>query len=447
MKKRNSLERLYDEPNILEPFMHPKYCKGFRYITDKRIVRLAEKICDKIMSSNYKTVIVSETGAYPFALICRMIIKKKYPKLKIVWKHVKFPREKISNISPIIMHELSHSEREQKLSADQIKRIRSILPNSLRNKCKEKSIGYNIEHFCRYFMEMSDAPEGLDSVFKAISNYRKNKFQKIINIMLEGTSVYEIFSRPFLYFDEYVDSGTTLYNAHNYFNIFSSHPRYRIISYCVKHEMDTAESNDLVYYALFNKNTEITGYEYGVYPFENRVDIIGHFYFIDKKNKTYKKTSAIKEEYKHCARKNSTDNVQHFIDKISSIISERRLLQDIHKNCSIQVVREYIDADHIIRFIIYNIEKRLNNNVYAEFLWQLFDMYGPSWSPMPKEWHLDFYDAFERSSKEVSSIIDSRILMDYKKIRSILFYGISSVCETRRKAWLNNMRKEIKVIK
>ena len=103
-----------------------------------------------------------------------------------------------------------------------------------------------------------------------------------------------------------------------------------------------------------------------------------------------------------------------------------------------------MSEDHLARYMMYCIEKCLvKEKVYTEFLWQLFDMYGPSWTPMPRNWHLDFYAAFEKSSQKIEQSIKNDLLKEYSKLRKRIFYKLSSICEKRRRLWLSGINTEI----
>ncbi len=385
-----TLEQIYGNIKNLEPFTHPEYDKKFKFLTNKKIKRLAEKISEKIMSSGYDTVVVSETGASPFTFICQKLLEKQGKKIN--WLYVKFPRESTKNIYPVLKYYLG----------------------------KESDV---LKQFCEKINLPAEKPI-LDRVLR--NKPEQTKEQEAISKIFEGTEIANTLSKPFLYFDEYIDSGTTLRNAQFYFNFFTKNPHFKIISYMI-FAGDDKKYED-IYFTLFNKNTRLDCYNLGVYPFENRIDLIGYFYCLT--NKEFRKISL--EELK-----GKENNISSFLNKVYYLAQKKDLLNKVRKNSKIPAVAKFLTINNIVQYYLFSLEK---DEIYSEFLWQLFDMYGPIWSPMPDEYHLDFWNAFKKTSEEFTPELSD----EYKIYSSSIIENLKNIYIKRRKKWLKEIMEVIK---
>jgi hypothetical protein len=89
-------------------------------------------------------------------------------------------------------------------------------------------------------------------------------------------------------------------------------------------------------------------------------------------------------------------------------------------------------------------EKQLGEPLLAEFLFQMSDMYGPAWTPMPVAFHLDFWQGIARLEEEFFACPESAQLASaYIKIRCELLARIGTICQERRQAWLDEIDRQV----
>ncbi len=78
----------------------------------------------------------------------------------------------------------------------------------------------------------SESPDVAD-LLSAITNGASSHFQQAVSIVFQGSDAGMLFNEPFVYLDEYIDSGTTLRNAIAYFRCFAANPEFKVASYCL----------------------------------------------------------------------------------------------------------------------------------------------------------------------------------------------------------------------
>src|SRR6185312_13805924 len=82
--------KLYPEVNQLEMFSHPITGLTYQFLSTPQLIELAERALGVLLSLGIEQVIVSESGAVPFARICACLAFEK--KLPLRWYSVKIPR-------------------------------------------------------------------------------------------------------------------------------------------------------------------------------------------------------------------------------------------------------------------------------------------------------------------------------------------------------------------
>jgi hypothetical protein len=438
---KQNLERLYGDVNNLQGLIHPKFNEKFKFISKEKLIELSGKLVKAIKKSGVKYVVVSETGASPLAFICRKILQKQG--ITVHWVYVKFPREAVFNQSAFLYY-LTDKERKEKINEKDFLELKNIgLSLGLSEKqvvsWKNKNRSEIINDLCQLnnFLIIGTKLPDLSKILIAVDNYQKNNFDKAFNLVFKKTSISRKLNQPFLYFDEYVDSGSTLFRATKYFQCLAQSPSFKILSYCVK--INNSASYDLVYYSLYDRDTERAGYRLGVYPFENRVDLIGYFYFLNDEGMVKETTGNIWERHK-----NSKNYQDGFIKILEEFIEKHKLLEVTRQGSKIKQVQDYIDKNLIIQYLIYYFEKTLKkDDLTLEFTWLLFDMYGPIWSPMPIRFHFDFWDTFENLKKRLDRIKINDILKQYAKDRAVIIKTLAFICVNRRKNWEKDINKLI----
>ncbi len=427
----SKLNQIYGEIDNINSFIHPEYNEKFSFITNKKLNFLAQKISKKIVKSEYNQVLVIESGASPFSRLCEPIVARKK---KVRWIYVKFPRDSVKNIFPVFDYYLSKKEKTENLSKEQIDSIKSILKISknLGNK-REKVLKKICSEMPQSFLYPKK--QSLNKILQEISKRSRNKYQKVISIIFEDTGISNFLKKPFLLFDEYIDSGTTLNNYQHYLN-FICKTDFRIISYQVM--IKKSNKYPSIYFTLYDLGSQLNCYRLGVYPFENRIDLIGYFYYLDQNSfEKIKLDNLIKNDGKITGR---------FIEEIAKGVVNSGIVQKIKREFKIKPVRDFIDENHLLRYLLFVLEKEVSRyGKEAEFLWLAFDMYGPIWSPLPDKYHLEFMEVFEKEYKEFTRMKDfSKLKKKYKTFRKEIISGISSIMIERRKKWLKSIKPILK---
>jgi hypothetical protein len=420
----NRLPEIYGYPDNLRSFLHPKYKKHFNFVSYKELGVLAKKIGRKIVLSDYNQVLVVESGASPFANLCKKMIGNKK---KIDWKFIKFPRDSVKNIFPVFDYYLSKRERNERLTNERINQIKIILSlKEIKNKTREKVLKEVCRIIPKEFLSAKKLP--LKIILKNINIKEQSKYQKAVSIIFEGTKINKFLKKPFLFFDEYIDSGTTLNDYHHYLN-FIAKTNFEIISYQIM--VNNSKDISQLHYTLYDLDSQLKCYNSGVYPFENRIDLIGYFYF-------YNEEEVSLEEFKFKINEAKSNN---FISALENWISKEELVKKTKKRFKIKDLGKFIDENHLLRYCLFVFENENKSNTRnSEFLWLSSDMYGPIWSPLPDAYHFEFMKVLG----EVYSLMKKspdfhNIFAEYIKVRKSVLGAISKNFIKNKEKWLNNM--------
>ncbi|OGZ97179.1 MAG: hypothetical protein A2676_04205 [Candidatus Sungbacteria bacterium RIFCSPHIGHO2_01_FULL_51_22] len=438
-------EKLYGEVHNLTQFLHPTYRKKFRFLTDTGVVQYASRLAEKIHESGYRHIVVSETGASPLARICQRMLARK--KRSLCWKYMKFPRDPVVNIFPILRSYLIKKEQCAHLTTLEIERLcllgrklggTTMRPADLMRKQRAEILEYLCDRIPPSDSRPHKKPLGL--VLDTLSDGTASMSQQLVAAVLEHTRIAKFLNEPFLYFDEYIDSGATLATANRYFGFFTSAHTCKLLSYYIN--VPKAGKHSAVAYALFDADTKGECYGAGVYPFENRVDLIGYFYHLGKK--TFRKVSLgeISAKYKDQQGVASADR---FLAELQKVLSHHKLLERVRGRCAVRPVKTFIDSRHVIRYLLWHLEKkRHDQSASAEFLWLLWDMYGPIWSPLPDAYHRDYWKGFEGLDEDIERIPEyNQLCKAYAANRRIILFRVAHVCTERRRAWFTHIHSLI----
>jgi hypothetical protein len=408
------IQTLYGPVNNLSNFVHPFYGRT-QFLTEPQIIEFAKKISDSIDKSGRKNIVVSETGARPLAYICEKLLDDN----GINWKYIKFPREPTADLFSIIDYYLTPKEKKKKGS-------------DLKIDCQEIT------------KDSLQLPKrNLSDIFKEVGKSSQNSLQKKISKLMNGTKIADFFGVPFLYFDEYVDSGTTLQNANMYFNYLSSNVDFKTVSYFT-YISNSFEFNR-IHFTLFDLDSQKECFRSGAYPFENRLDLIGYYYFTNGSN--YKRITL--EDIRNGFLVKNYDGLSMLVNDIRRTIQDEHLLSKYQQNFSVPAVKQFINEDHLARQMLMVLEENTTGKTFAyEFLWQLADMYGPIWSPMPKQNHFDFFEGTNKSNVLIKNSNGfERLKQSYTQVRGEVLSEAANICLQRKNNWykrINELLEEIK---
>jgi hypothetical protein len=405
-----TIKEVYGAVDNLSGFTHPVYGPG-KFMSDRTLLWLAGTLAQKIESSGIRQVIVSETGARPLAYVCEKILQQR--DVSVDWTYMKFPRESVGTVYPLLMFYLTEDEKTAMVSGMERQ-------EALRKACL--AIPSDI---------LSPGRKPLDELLVKMDKTPPHPLQEKIADIMKGTKIAGALEKSFLYLDEYVDSGTTLQNAAMHFNLFVRQPDFKILSYCV-HLPDT-ERFDKIASTIFDKDDEQDFFEAGAYPFENRIDLIGYFYLMN--GQTFRKIAV--DEMRASFEDEHGVDPSRILQQLKNVVRGRDLLGQFRQQFTLPEVRHVINEGHVIRQYLHTLEEEsYGKSEVAEFFWQLADMYGPIWSPMPKQNHLDFFRGTELSRPLLLGVEEfEQLSHTYKTARQTIIKEAAEVCLERKNAW------------
>ncbi len=437
------MQELFGKVDNLEMFIHPKFNEKFKFMNNEESIVLAEDILDRFIKSGYEQIVVIESGTSPLISIIKCLKKYKTSNLKLM--QIKIPRDLDFNLYKWFEAYLSKEE------LDTIIQINN--ENVLRRKIlKEKCNSFCLQNFV-----------GTDK-FTIYDSIKDNKIYTKENVefhqILKGTKLYEIFTKPFLLFDEYINAGTIIRNFNGIVRLFTNNPDFKLSAYCMF--LDNFEKYGKIAFTLYNNSTELEAYRNGAYPFENRIDLIEYYYFISEDNfekvylkdleKEVNKEIVNKSDYYETSRntkvhKFDNDNisnklyVKEFYNILTNLITKNNLLEELKQSLEENQVKNYVTHNDIIRYLLKYIDEKIyGKNKIADFLDQVFELYAPSWSPMPVIFHLDYWNGFAKIQKDIENVA-CEVLEKYKKYRLYILKEIIESLQKNNKVWKENINK------
>lgn len=393
------MQELFGKVDNLECFTHPKFNEKFKFMNEEQSINLARKVLDKFLKSGYQQIVVIESGTSPLISIIKKL--EEYKKSSLNLMQIKIPRDLDFNLYKWFETYLSEEELYSR-------------KKSLKEVCDK----FNLEDFIG---------KEKFSIYDSISDNKVySQENKKFHEILKGTKLYEIFTNPFLIFDEYINAGTIIRNFNGIVRLFTDNPQFKLSAYCMF--LDNPRNYEKIAFTIYDNDTELEAYRNGAYPFENRIDLIEYYYFISKDNfqKVYLKDLKTGLD---------TLNNDKFYNLLNDKILKSNILNKLKENLEENQVKEYVSNYDIIRYLLkYLDEKIYGKNRISDFFDQVFELYAPSWSPMPVIFHLDYWNGFDKIQKDIEDIA-FEILEDYKIYRlSILKEAIESL-EINNKIW------------
>lgn len=401
------MQKLFGKVDNLEMFVHPKFNEKFKFMDEKQSVNLAKIVLDKFLKSGYKNIVVIESGTSPLIKIIKSFEESKNLNLM----QIKIPRDLNFNLYKWFETYLSKEEFE-------------IRKEALKEKCSkfdlEKFVGN--EKFTIY-----------DSI-KDEKQYSNETLE--FNEILKGTKLYETFSNPFLLFDEYINAGTIIRNFNGIVRLFTQKPNFKLSAYCMF--LDNPQKYEKIAFTVYDNGTELEAYRNGAYPFENRIDLIGYYYFISQNDFEKVYLEDLQNEILKELNNHKSSNM--FIKNLNKLINEKNLLEILKENLEENQVKEYVSNNDIIRYLLkYLDEKIYGKNKIADFLDQVFELYAPSWSPMPVIFHLDYWNGFDKILEELEKV-SLELVEDYKKNRYEIVNEILETLEENNELWKEKIK-------
>lgn len=412
----------YNEIDNLSAFTHPIFNQKFKYMNDYESIDMAKTILNKFIESGFKNVIVIESGTSPLIHIIKKL--STFNKNDLNLFQIKIPRDLDFNL---------YGWFKTYLSENELKTIVNINGNNkTRNEfLKTECDNFNLKDFVgnNEFKNYDSINDNNDYNLELVLN-----FQNILN----GTELHNIFKSEFLLFDEYINAGTIIRNFNGIAKLFTNTPKFKLSAFCIF--VDNINKYPKIAFSLFDKRTELECYQKGAYPFENRVDLIGYYYFINQQNfnKIY-----INDLITTISKNNELD-VNAFYDNVLLKIVDNKLLETFKNNLSEEQVKNYVTNYDLMRYLMKYLEKIIyGETLYYDLFDQVFEIYAPAWSPMPVKNHLDYWNGFDAINQQIN-LIALDLLQRYKIYRFNIIDNVLNILINNRNIWLNNIENILK---
>ncbi len=396
--------KYYKNLDNLSAFTNPDFNCKFRYMNEKESVLLAKKITEKFNQTKHKNIVVIESGTSPLIQIIKNLKSLKDKNLL----QIKIPRELNFNLYEWFKFYIAENEFKP-------------IEKEMISLCKEISLTSIIKE--KKFTIIDSINDNFEYDIFALK-----KFNKI----LKNTTLSKIFQDEFLLFDEYINAGTIIRNFNLISKLFNINAKFKLSAFCIF--VDNYENYNKIEFSLFDKRNEFQCYNDGAYPFENRIDLIGYYFYINKDS--FKKVilSDLRKQF------NQEKKTLEFEKLLDTFIDEYDLVNKAKNFCQGKEVCSFINKNDLARFIIKELEKScFGSSIYYDFLDQTFEMFAPAWSPMPVKNHLDYWQAMDKVQSNIESL-----KKPYIQNRNNIFSSVISILTSTKTEWENKILKEIK---
>ena len=415
------MKELFGVVDNLNMFIHPNFNESFKFMDDSKSIELAKVILKKFKESGYENIVVIESGTSPLIAIIKRL--KEYKECNFKIKQVKIPRDLDFNLLEWFNTYLSNKEMND-----------LVLFNGKKVKRYEA-----LKSLCRKFSLEKFVGKDKFTIYDSVNNLKEydSSTSEFIRV-LGKTEIYDLFNKPFLLFDEYINAGTIIRNFNGMVRLFNMRPEFKLSAFCMF--LDNPKNYEKIAFTLYDNSNELECYRNGAYPFENRIDLIGYYYFISKNDFVKVDLRSLKSELRKIV---SDGEVDLFYERLNKIIDNNNLLIKLKDSLSEEQVKNYVSNKDIIRFIFkYLDEKIYGKNKYSDFLDQVFELYAPSWSPMPVIFHLDYWSGFEKIRKDIDDICFD-IIDDYKRNRFLIIKLALESLENNYNLWKASIDKKL----
>lgn len=412
------MQELFGKVDNLEMFIHPQFNESFKFMNEKQSINLAKSILKEFIKSGYEQIVIIESGTSPLISIIKKLEEYKNSNLKLM--QIKIPRDLNFNLYKWFETYLSKEELDENIIIDE-------------NKISRKKA---LEILCSNFNLEEFVGKEKFTIYDSIQNSKiyNSENQKFFEI-LKGTKLYEIFTKPFLLFDEYINAGTIIRNFNGMIKLFTNNPQFKLSAYCMF--LNNPQDFSKIAFTLYDKSSELEAYRNGAYPFENRIDLIGYYYFISRNDFEKVYLRDLKKEISN----NSNIELKEFYNYLNNIIDSENILEILRENLEEEQVKKYVSNNDIIRYLLKYIDEKLyGKNKISDFLDQVFELYAPSWSPMPVIFHLDYWNGFDKIQKNIDKIC-KEISDSYSKYRYSIIEQILNALEENNKTWKADIDK------
>jgi len=250
----------------ISAFTHPVFNQKFKYMNDMESIEMAETISNKFIESGYKNVIVIESGTSPLIDIIKKL--KNFQNANLNLFQMKIPRNLDFDLFGWFNTYLTNEELREIITINNVSKVRK---DFLKEECKNFDLSLFIGN--NEFKIYDSIADSNEYDYSLVTNF---------HAILKNTKLSEIFQDEFLVFDEYINAGTIIRNFNGLSRLFTVNPDFKLSAFCIF--ADDVSKYPKISFSLHDNRTELECYKNGAYPFENRVDLIGYYYFINKNN-------------------------------------------------------------------------------------------------------------------------------------------------------------------
>ncbi|HSX17001.1 MAG TPA: hypothetical protein VLH86_02770 [Patescibacteria group bacterium] len=413
----------YEQPlDNLSAFTHPDFGQQFRYMDDREGVALAQRTLDEFAASGYESIVAIESGTSPLMQIMGKL--RAFGESGLSLTQLKVPRDPDFNLL---------SWFEAYLPADELDEAVSL---GGENISRRQALAAE----CGRFTLGSMASQGEFSVYDSIDDQQTydDTVPGRIRDVLHGTSLADTLNQPFLLFDEYINSGTVLRNFNALVRLFAARPEFKVSAYCAF--VDDAARRDKISFSLYDKQTELDCYQNGAYPYENRIDLIGYYYFATANS--FKKVTLASLYDELSAAPHGDPGA--FYGQAMQAIQASGATEALQDALTEEQVRRYVTAHDVARFLLKHLEYATHGETkYADLLDQAFEMYAPAWSPMPVRNHLDYWNGFAAISGQITQLAET-LQPGYEAHRSDILYDLVRRLVAKKSEWDTRINRLIK---
>lgn len=403
----------YAQPiDNLSAFTHPTYQQHFRYMNDREGVALTHTLLDNFKKTGYRNIVIIESGTSPMIQIMRRL--PEFQDSGMDFLQIKIPRDQNFNLFEWFTTYLTQDELDETIELSSGKGHRIDL---LRAACND----FDLATFV--------GDESYD-IYASINDEKTYDLARVeqFHDILRGTRLSRMLSQSFLLFDEYINSGTVLRICNAMLRLVIAKPEFQVSAFCIF--VDDSTKYPKIAFSLYDKRTELECYERGAYPYENRVDLIGYYYFVSPDHFQ-------KVQLQSLATQFATDagDPALFYTQVLAAIGSHGLADTLRSALEEPQVREYVSDNDVARHIILQLEiARGGIGIYSDLLDQVFEIYAPAWSPMPVRNHLDYWNGFATIKNEIQVVV-SELATDYTLYRNTILRDVLQRLLVRNTEW------------
>lgn len=256
----------------------------------------------------------------------------------------------------------------------------------------------------------------------------------------------EVIKAPFIILDEYIDSGHTFNLLSKFFNLLLKEEKlnnknFQFVAYMLLNQDPLITKN--VSYCLYDYSQREKSFLAGVYPFENRLDYIPYFYLNNQKIEL----QALANEHAEQAWPLQNLSLDSIFESLKDLLPTDFLISKVRANLTDHQLKNYLNSIHIILYSLYKFAENDPGDIlkehYRQFFYLLYDMYGPIWTPMPKYFHLGYWNAFESVSNYFTPIKLASAYHFYLQNCSTIIYQLAQHMVCKHQHWCDSIKKKI----